>query len=100
LRKNPDVEQFQNYLCQRLVMSDLYQIRDIASKVQAQVVDMIFYLRNHFTNRDVSNLVKISEDALVRATGVDDSKTIKFIASKLRSESNNESICITVALTI
>ena len=50
--------------------------------------------KNRFVKRDVSNLIKVLEDVIAQATGVDDSNTLEVQVSK-RVDSENPRIEIT-----
>jgi len=44
--------------------------------------------KNRFVKRDVSNLIKVLEDVIAQATGVDDSNTMEVLVYKRVDESN------------
>lgn len=56
------------------------------------VILNVFGLKKNFLKRDVSNAVKLYEDALKQALGIDDSRNITMNSSKIEIDSEFESI--------
>lgn len=96
LRKNPEVADYQRQVHCLVAMTPLVQIKKISSLVEALHLDLTFYLKTHFTNRDLDNLLKSTLDAMVKIIGVDDSKIMDLKCRKLKSKESFESILIKI----
>lgn len=97
LYKDPKVEEFQEHLIEKGVKTDLVNLRDVEG-VESLEVSIVFHIRKRFWNRDVSNMVKAVEDALVIVTGVDDSRTLKIFAEKRKTTALIEKLEVLISV--
>lgn len=81
LFKDRSVVKFQEELFDKCYETDLRKAEKL-DDTYAVELQLIFYLRQRFWNRDLSNMIKAVEDVIVKITKVDDSRTIKINAEK------------------
>lgn len=62
-------------------------------------VKFVFYFKNRYWRRDVTNMIKSTEDALKEVLGVDDGRTIHVTADKVKHYEKIEKILISVEVT-
>lgn len=98
LYKVESVVAFQEELITQGNASGLVKIRDLTISSPAYTLSLVFLIRDRFWSRDVSNMVKASEDALVEVIGIDDSRAITVTATKERQIGKKEGIGITIEL--
>ncbi len=96
LYKEETIVTFQN------IFIDLAKTTDLASvkgeKCDYFDISLDFLIRDRFWNRDVSNMVKSVEDAIVTIIGIDDSRVIHLHASKEKQQRKQEGIKIHLEL--
>jgi Holliday junction resolvase RusA-like endonuclease len=90
LYKHPSVAKYQKEFIELAEKTDLIKIRPL--HVHALEVIFKFYFRTRFWNRDLTNLVKATEDALKEVVEVDDSRTIHTEQTKVHWNEPYEAI--------
>lgn len=79
----------------------LNEINEFARKVKyVNLISVTCFLLDNFEHRDVTNLTKALEDALSRAIGVNDNRTIEFRIRKERSPVEQEVIFVSMNLEL
>ena len=95
--KKPQIDEFQESLRYRLRNAGLGEITEFSNpKVE---VWFKFCFKNRFWIRDVSNMIKATEDALRDVIGIDDSRTLKIHGEKEKIEGKIEIIEIELEIT-
>lgn len=82
----PVVKKFKKMVKEQL---QNYSIDEIPNKLQ-----IVFFLKQNISRRDVSNLVKALEDSVAESFKVDDSKWVILEIMKIKSPDKNEYIAI------
>ena len=59
-------------------------------------LSLTFFIRDRFWLRDVSNMVKATEDAIVDIIGIDDSRVLQLTAQKILQKQKREGIGIRI----
>ncbi|MCP3686483.1 MAG: hypothetical protein GY861_27920 [bacterium] len=94
LYKNPGIEKFQVNMAGKLRA----QLKDVGIKLDKDKwysILMVFLIqKNGYKRRDASNMLKVCEDAVVRATGVDDSRHARVTAHKRISPDESEYVIL------
>ena len=85
LYKDEKVEAYQNLIVSQARKGDFQRINDYIQNVLYVDVEFIFLLDKNFYKRDTSNMIKMTEDALMKITEIDDSKHRKVTAMKALS---------------
>lgn len=99
--KNPEVTEFQEIIVELCRDSMLNEINEFARKVKyVNLISVTCFLLDNFEHRDVTNLTKALEDALSRAIGVNDNRTIEFRIRKERSPVEQEVIFVSMNLEL
>jgi len=78
---NPVVKEYKEIFKEIARLTDLVKARDYKDFVHYVSLDVIFLLSNNsLWDRDTTNMIKPTEDALVEVTGIDDSrhKPVRF----------------------
>ena len=60
------------------------------------ILNFTFLIRDRFWLRDVSNMCKATEDALVEVMGIDDSRVVKLTANKEQQKEKQEGVNICI----
>jgi Holliday junction resolvase RusA-like endonuclease len=85
LYKDPKVEKYQNEFKSNCSLPNISHLED-----PVLVVHFTFIFRTRFWQRDVSNMLKATEDALVSVIGIDDSRSLKVSAEKEKTEEKSK----------
>lgn len=93
LYKNPDIRKFQEDLINQLTP----QFKDYKLPEKYYSVTLVFFLNKRFNSRDVSNMFKISEDAVKDVVKKDDSKYVNIHGYKRMSTDENEYILLIIS---
>lgn len=96
LRKDTKVKKFQEEFIEKGEKTDLAKIRDM--EIDTFECFLTFYIKKRFWTRDVSNMVKAVEDAIVEIIGVDDSRVTDICGRKRMVKSSVESIGVELIL--
>lgn len=92
--KNPRVRKYQEELIRQLKETDLANISEV--KEPTVHVKFKFYFKNRYWRRDVTNMIKATEDGLKEVLGIDDGRTVHVTAEKIKHEFKQEKIEITI----
>lgn len=85
LYKDAKVETYQNSLIAAAKTGNFAKVCKYKDSIDYIDIKFIFLLDKNFYKRDVSNMVKMTEDALMQVTEVDDSKHRSISAFKALS---------------
>lgn len=96
LYKHESVVEFQERVIALARETDLSLLRDVS--FSQFDLSLVFLIRDRFWRRDVSNMIKATEDALVEIIGVDDSRVISITARKERQVCKEEGMEIIIRL--
>lgn len=89
LYKDPAIEQYERFIRESLQQQDIDKIfEQYSGKNVMCKVNMTFAFSQNFWMRDVSNLVKSTEDGIKKATGVDDRFSFTVEQTKLFNDIN------------
>lgn len=92
---DPEVSDFKTQVTELVQMTDISSFKKFKDQDVRLKLFLVFYIStSHFWSRDTSNMIKITEDAIVEATGIDDRFTTLVSACKVPSPSNKEAIGI------
>lgn len=92
---DPEVGDYKTQITELVEMSELVRVRDHKDQKVHLKLFLAFYISpSHFWTRDTSNMIKITEDAIVQATGIDDRFTLSVNSCKVPSPSGKEAIGI------
>lgn len=92
---DPEVSDYKTQITELVQMSELIRVRDHKDQDVRMKLFLAFYIgTSHFWTRDTSNMIKITEDAIVEAIGIDDRFTISVIACKVPSPTGKEALGI------
>lgn len=94
LYKDERVLKFQEQLIELGEHTDLVRMRGVP--YFSLDLSLVFFIRDRFWRRDCSNLVKATEDGIVKIIGIDDSRIIHLEASKERKKDKIEGIRISI----
>lgn len=90
--KDPDIAAYQSDIVQMLSGTDINDI----PKYDYIELHMIFFIKTGFLKRDTTNMVKATEDAIVRSSGTDDAYHFRVSTEKLPSPNEKEYILISI----
>lgn len=85
LYKDNKVQLYQDEVIRQSSVSSLSVISQYADKIDYVDVEFCFLLDKNLDKRDVSNMIKMTEDALMMVTKIDDSRHRKVTALKAMS---------------
>lgn len=94
LYKDEKILKFQEQLIALGEQTELIQMRGIP--YFSLDLSLVFFLRNRFWQRDCSNLVKATEDGIVKIIGIDDSRVIRLEAIKKQKKDKIEGIKVSI----
>lgn len=92
--KNPRVRKYQEEIKEQLKGSCLENVSSPDSPVLR--VGFKFYFKNRYWRRDVTNMIKATEDGLKDVLGIDDGRTVYITAEKIRTSEKIEKVEIKV----
>lgn len=92
--KNPKVCIYQEELKNKLDSSCLTKLRGITPKPKAIKATFKFHFRKRFWRRDISNLIKATEDVVKDIVEIDDSRTVHITGEKIKIKDDNEFVTI------
>lgn len=96
LFKDPAVEEYQALLIKKLLDSSLAKLP--VKKVSRANLYLTFGLRENILTRDTTNMVKATEDAVVKVTRFDDSLHFVCHSEKILSPIGQEFVAIVLEL--
>lgn len=88
--KDHSVAKYQDKIIELANKTELSKVKDIKNSVYCIDVVLIFLVKSGLWTRDVSNMIKATEDALMSVTGVDDSRHVKITSYKALSPNVSE----------
>lgn len=92
---DPEVGDFKTQVTELVQMTDIKALKALKDQDVRLKLFLVFYIsKSHFWSRDTSNMIKVTEDAIVDAIGIDDRFTTLVSACKVQSPSNLEAIGI------
>lgn len=92
---DPEVGQFKTEITELVQMSDLMKLKAYKDGINHLKLNMVMYIsRDGFWKRDTSNMVKITEDAIAEAVGIDDRFTLMVSSIKVPSPNGQEAVGI------
>lgn len=95
--KDPKVQKFQDEIILRLLQTELVQLSKIDLKTISHVNTTIeFHILKRMWVRDVTNMVKAVEDAIVKVVKIDDKLTKRATFEKFISDSDCEKMVVTL----
>lgn len=98
--QNPVATQFKNYIQEQLEEQGIWdQLEQYQDKDIGINLNLSFVLHHNFWKRDVSNLIKATEDAIVNAGGLDDRYNLIVDSRKIYNDID-ESEYIVIILQI
>jgi len=96
---SPSVKAYKDELKRKLELTELAQLREIAGTVNWLEIYLGYVIHDHFSNRDVTNMTKATEDTISEVTGIDDSKHIKVVSEKILGGLRcRETVIVAIAL--
>ena len=94
--KKPQVDEYQESLRYRIKQTDLIRLKELEDPNVKLEVWFKFCFRKRFWVRDVSNMIKATEDSLRDAIEIDDSRTLKMHGEKEQIKGDIEIVEIEV----
>lgn len=92
--KNPRVRAYQEEIVEQLKDSCVANI--VTYEKPILHVEFRFHFKNRYWRRDVTNMVKATEDALRDVIGIDDGRTVHVTAEKIKHTEKREMVEISV----
>ena len=94
LYKPPEVEKYQSHIVEQLNKTSIANLK--GKEVSELELFLTFYILSRFWTRDLSNMVKIVEDAIVKVTEIDDAYHTQILSQKKPSTKDHEFIIVTI----
>lgn len=82
--KNPAVAEFQDSLISQRKYNNFNEASDHSDIIKAELY-LKLMLSSNYKMRDASNMIKATEDAIVKITGIDDRHTTRLTVTKCES---------------
>lgn len=98
---NPTVAKYKSLIKEKLIEQGVQEyFNKLENGKYVFKVNLIFMLNNNFWKRDVSNIIKATEDALTDATGHDDRYNVEVSSVKVMNDvSDFETVIICIEET-
>lgn len=93
---DPDVGDYKTQIYELVQNSKLMELKQYKDKIRYLRLSLVMYIHDSFWVRDTSNMVKITEDAIAEAIGIDDRFTLSVLSTKVKSPSAQEAVGIRI----
>lgn len=94
LYKDAYVSEYQEAIHHKMILAGLSKLDKLNYKFLT--LKLVFFLSKSFKTRDTTNMVKSTEDAIVKATGIDDSKHFQVSSEKMPSPNSKEYVLVVI----